>query len=129
MAQLSDDAFAFGSELMPVEEARRAMAERVKAVAEMESVPLIEADGRVLATSLIAPIDLPNFDNSAVDGYAVRFASLKQSGETIMPVAGRHRCRPGERRRCGRQRGAYFYRRADAGKFRHCLHAGGLPRA
>ena len=89
MAQLSDDAFAFGSELMPVEEARRAMAERVKAVAEMESVPLIEADSRVLATSLIAPIDLPNFDNSAVDGYAVRFASLKQSGETIMPVAGR----------------------------------------
>ncbi|MBV8849283.1 MAG: molybdopterin molybdotransferase MoeA [Methylobacteriaceae bacterium] len=89
MAQLSDDAFAFGSELMPVEEARRAMAERVAAVAGTEMVPLIEADGRVLAEPLIAPIDLPNFDNSAVDGYAVRFASLAASGETILPVSGR----------------------------------------
>jgi molybdopterin molybdotransferase len=89
LAQLSDDAFAFGSELMPVEDARRAMAERISAVAETESVSLIEADGRVLAEPLIAPIDLPNFDNSAVDGYAVRFASLAASGETIMPIIGR----------------------------------------
>jgi molybdopterin molybdotransferase len=89
LAQLSDDAFAFGSELMPVEDARRAMAERISAVAETERVPLIEADGRVLAEPLIAPIDLPNFDNSAVDGYAVRFASLAASGETLMPIIGR----------------------------------------
>jgi molybdopterin molybdotransferase len=89
LAQLSDDAFAFGSELMPVEDARRAMAERVSAVAETERVSLIEADGCVLAEPLIAPIDLPNFDNSAVDGYAVRFASLPASGETIMPIVGR----------------------------------------
>jgi molybdopterin molybdotransferase len=89
LAQLSDDAFAFGSELMPVEEARRAMAERVSTVAETEIVSLLEADGRVLAEPLAAPIDLPSFDNSAVDGYAVRFASLAASGETIMPIAGR----------------------------------------
>jgi molybdopterin molybdotransferase len=89
LAQLSDDAFAFGSQLMPVEEARRAMAERVSAVAEIESVALIDADGRVLAEPLIAPIDLPNFDNSAVDGYAVRFAALHTSGETILAVSGR----------------------------------------
>jgi molybdopterin molybdotransferase len=89
LAQLSDDAFAFGSGLMPVDDARRAMAERVGAIAETESVSLIEADCRVLAEPLIAPIDLPNFDNSAVDGYAVRFAALAASGETTMPVAGR----------------------------------------
>ncbi|MEA2839123.1 MAG: molybdopterin molybdotransferase [Methylobacteriaceae bacterium] len=89
MAQLSDDAFAFGSELMPVEEARRAMAARISAVPGTESVALVEADSRVLADQLIAPIDLPNFDNSAVDGYAVCFASLAASGETIMSIAGR----------------------------------------
>jgi molybdopterin molybdotransferase len=89
LAQLSDDAFAFGSELMPVEDARRAIVERISAVAQTESVSLIEADGRVLAEPLIAPIDLPNFDNSAVDGYAVRFASLAASGETVMPMVGR----------------------------------------
>jgi molybdopterin molybdotransferase len=89
VAQLSDDAFAFGSQLMPVEDARRAMAQRVGAVAETELVPLVKADGRVLAEPLIAPIDLPNFDNSAVDGFAVRFASLAASGETILPISGR----------------------------------------
>jgi molybdopterin molybdotransferase len=89
MAQLSDDAFAFGAELMPVEEARRLMRERLTAITESERVPLIEADGRVLTEPLIAPIDLPSFDNSAVDGYAVRFATLAQSGETILPAAGR----------------------------------------
>jgi molybdopterin molybdotransferase len=89
LAQLSDDAFAFGSELIPVEEARRAMANRVRAVVETDDVSLIEADGRVLAKPLVAPIDLPNFDNSAVDGYAVQFASLVASGETILPVVGR----------------------------------------
>jgi len=89
LAQLSDDAFAFGSQLMPVDEAHRTMAERVGAVRETEGVSLIGADGRVLAEALVAPIDLPNFDNSAVDGYAVRFASLAASGETILPISAR----------------------------------------
>jgi molybdopterin molybdotransferase len=89
LAQLSDDAFAFGSELMPVDEARRLMRERLAAITDSEPVSLLEADSRVLAEPLIAPIDLPSFDNSAVDGYAVRFASLAQAGETVLPVAGR----------------------------------------
>src|SRR3954449_1907206 len=89
LAQLSDDAFAFGSQLMPVDEARRTMAERVGAVRETEGVSLIGADGRVLAEALVAPIDLPNFDNSAVDGFAVRFASLAASGGTSFPISAR----------------------------------------
>jgi molybdopterin molybdotransferase len=36
-----------------------------------------------------APVDLPPFDNSAVDGYAVRHADLKRDGETTLKVAGR----------------------------------------
>lgn len=45
-----------------------------------ESVPLLEADGRVLAQDIPAPIDLPSFDNSAMDGYAVRSDDLKGVG-------------------------------------------------
>ncbi len=37
-----------------------------------EPVPLREAHGRVLSESIVAPIDLPPFDNSSMDGYAVR---------------------------------------------------------
>jgi molybdopterin molybdotransferase len=54
-----------------------------------ETVPLAEADGRVLAGPILAPVDLPPFDNSAVDGYAVRFADLAPGSETVMPLAGR----------------------------------------
>jgi molybdopterin molybdotransferase len=36
-----------------------------------------------------APVDLPPFDNSAVDGYAVRHADLKRDGDTRFVIAGR----------------------------------------
>jgi molybdopterin molybdotransferase len=89
MAQLSDDVFSAGDRLMPVDDALALLRARVGAVVETERVALLDADGRVLAESLIAPLDLPVFDNSAVDGYAARFADLAASGETVLPVVGR----------------------------------------
>jgi molybdopterin molybdotransferase len=41
-----------------------------------ESIPLSDASGRVLAERIQSPIDLPSFDNSAMDGYAVRAADV-----------------------------------------------------
>ena len=89
MAQLSNDCFAFGGELMSVDEAKALIAERIAVAAGVEDVPLIEADGRVLAEDIAAPLDLPPFDNSAVDGYAVRFADLAAGRETVLAVVGR----------------------------------------
>src|SRR5215204_4660949 len=89
MAQLSNDCFAFGGELMSVDEAKALIAERIAVAAGVEDVPLIEADGRVLAEDISAPLDLPPFDNSAVDGYAVRFADLAAGQETVLAVVGR----------------------------------------
>ncbi|HEX8665597.1 MAG TPA: gephyrin-like molybdotransferase Glp [Beijerinckiaceae bacterium] len=89
MAQLSNDCFAFGGELMSVDAARALVAERLAPVAAPEEVPLVEADGRVLAEDIVSAVDLPPFDNSAVDGYAVRFLDLAQGAETVLPVAGR----------------------------------------
>ncbi|MFL5199735.1 MAG: gephyrin-like molybdotransferase Glp [Microvirga sp.] len=89
MAQLSNDCFAFGGELMSVDEATTLIGERIAVAAGVEDVPLIEADGRVLAEDIAAPLDLPPFDNSAVDGYAVRFADLAADGETVLAVVRR----------------------------------------
>jgi molybdopterin molybdotransferase len=89
MAQLSSDTFAFGGGLMAVETALALVAERVPPIADIETVPLIEADGRVLAEAIRAPINLPVFDNSAVDGYAVAFADLAPEDETVLPLIGR----------------------------------------
>jgi molybdopterin molybdotransferase len=89
LAQLSDDCFAFGGRLLTLDEARALLAERVGPVPDTEQVPLDEADGRVLAEDVTAPIALPPFDNSAVDGYAVRFSDLPADGEAQLPVRGR----------------------------------------
>jgi molybdopterin molybdotransferase len=89
MVQLSNDCFAFGGELLSLDAARALIGERLAPVAGTETVTLVEADGRVLAEDVTAPLDLPPFDNAAVDGYAVRFADLAPGGETVLPVVGR----------------------------------------
>jgi molybdopterin molybdotransferase len=89
MAQLSDDCFAFGGPMMSVDEAVGIITSRVSAVQETETVPLQMADGRVLARDIAAPLPLPPFTNSAVDGYAVRAADLPPETEQALPLAGR----------------------------------------
>ena len=94
MAQLSDDCFAFGGPLLSVEDALARIAGHVAVSAGAETVPLLDADGRVLAEDVAAPIPLPPFANSAVDGYAVRHADLVAGGvgaggDTVLPVRGR----------------------------------------
>ena len=89
MAQLTDDCFAFSGPLLPVDEVERMIAERVAPVAEIETVPLDAARGRVLAADVVAPIDLPPFDNSAVDGYAVRHADLAAKADTALAIVER----------------------------------------
>jgi molybdopterin molybdotransferase len=89
MAQLSDDCFAFGGPMMSVDQAVAMIAARVTAVRDVESISLAAADGRILASGIAAPLPLPPFTNSAVDGYAVRSDDLAQMEEQAFPVAGR----------------------------------------
>src|SRR5260221_14656337 len=89
MAQLSDDCFAFGGPMMPVDEAVGIIAARVAAVHEIETVALTAADGRILASHVSAPLPLPPFTNSAVDGYARRSGDLPLEAEQAFPVTGR----------------------------------------
>jgi molybdopterin molybdotransferase len=89
MAQLSDDCFAFGGRLLAVEQAEALIAERVPPLEGAEPVALAVALGRVLAEDLRAPVALPPFFNSAVDGFAFRHADLAAEGETRLLLGGR----------------------------------------
>jgi molybdopterin molybdotransferase len=89
MAQLSDDCFAFSGPLLPIADMERLIIERVTPVAEIEQVPLDGALGRVVALDIAAPEDLPPFDNSAVDGFAVRHADLATGADTRLIIAER----------------------------------------
>jgi molybdopterin molybdotransferase len=89
MAQLSDDCFAFGSALLTVAGALAEIEARVTPVVGTETVPLSAAAGRILARDIIATMNLPPHDNSAVDGYAVAHSDLIPDRDTVMPVTGR----------------------------------------
>ena len=89
MAQLSDDCFAFGGPMMSVDEAVGIIAARVARVEGIETVPLAEADRRILAHDIAAPLPLPPFTNSAVDGYAVASRDLPKTTEQAFAVTGR----------------------------------------
>ena len=89
MVQLTDDCFAFSGPLLSLEAMERLIGERIAPVGENEQVTLRDARSRVTAADVTAPVDLPPFDNSAVDGYAVRHADLNPAGATTLLVAGR----------------------------------------
>jgi len=89
MAQLSDDCFAHGGALMPLDEALALLDSKLRPVCEPETLALAAASGRVLAEDVAAAVDVPPHDNSAVDGYAVFFDDLDPAGETRLPVTGR----------------------------------------
>jgi molybdopterin molybdotransferase len=73
---------------MPVAKARELIASFLTPVAAVERVHLRNALGRVLAEDLVSPLAVPGHDNSAMDGYAVRFADLRPDGETVLKRVG-----------------------------------------
>src|SRR5438105_424813 len=89
MAQLSDDCFAGDDALVPAQAALDLILPRLTRVTDSLSLPLVECLDRILAEDVVAAIDVPGGDNSAVDGYAVYFADLDPAAETRLPIGGR----------------------------------------
>ncbi len=72
--------------LMPIEEAMDKMLSRIKPIQTTLSLPA-DALGFVLAEDVLSPIHVPPFDNSAMDGYAIRIQDLEAS--TVLPMVGK----------------------------------------
>jgi molybdopterin molybdotransferase len=89
MAQLSDDCFAVGDRLLTVAEALAEIDARLSRVVESETVELRASAGRILASDVVATMNLPPHANSAVDGYAVAHSDLLPDRETLLPITGR----------------------------------------
>lgn len=74
--------------LLPVESALTTVLAALPRCRDSESVALTQSVGRVLAEDLVAGLDVPPWDNSAVDGYAVRAAEIPEVPVTL-PVSQR----------------------------------------
>lgn len=77
----------FSAGLMSLDAALTQMLSRITPLTAVETLPLVNCFGRILATDVVSPLDVPGFDNSAMDGYAVRLADL--SADKPLPVAGK----------------------------------------
>jgi molybdopterin molybdotransferase len=90
MAKMS----AHGTDLLTFEAAQALVVERVTRL-PAEVVPVADAPGRVLAEAARSAIDLPPFDSSAMDGFAVRAADTPGTLPVVFRVAaGRPAPRP-----------------------------------
>lgn len=64
--------------------------EGIEAISPLD-LQLLDAHGCILAEAVVAGVDLPSFDNSSMDGYAVRVADVASASETNpvkLPVVG-----------------------------------------
>ena len=71
-------------------EALRLLLSEAKPIEDTETIPLMYSTGRVLAEDIASPIDVPGWDNSQMDGYALRvedIASASQDAPVRLPVA------------------------------------------
>ncbi|WP_237885496.1 molybdopterin molybdotransferase MoeA [Pseudomonas sp. PGPR40] len=69
--------------LMPVDEAISRLLDHAPPPPLAQMVRLDQAMGRVLAADIHSPVNLPAWDNSAMDGYALRAADLPQAGDCL----------------------------------------------
>lgn len=74
--------------MLSVREALDTLLAAARPVDEVEQVPTLEANGRVLASSVASTIDVPSNDNTQMDGYAVRAADCI-GGNAVLRVAQR----------------------------------------
>jgi molybdopterin molybdotransferase len=90
MTAFSEDCLAAGLRSpLRIREALDLILACLASMVDSEEVPLRAAVSRVLAEEVIAGIDVPGADNSAVDGYAVHFDDLNAEEQTRLAVIGR----------------------------------------
>ena len=75
--------------MLSVEEARAYLLDRARWIGEIERIAIEDALGRIVATEVTAPIDVPGHANSAMDGYAVRAADIPRAGEVSLRITQR----------------------------------------
>jgi molybdopterin molybdotransferase len=62
--------------LMPIEQAMQLIMDTISPFSEVTNCDINEALDRVIAQDIISPINVPAYDNSAMDGYALRYADF-----------------------------------------------------
>jgi molybdopterin molybdotransferase len=65
--------------MLSVSQSEQIVLDLVQSPTATEAIDLTQATGRILATEILSQLDFPHWDNSAMDGYAVKFADVRSS--------------------------------------------------
>jgi molybdopterin molybdotransferase len=85
----TDPCFDKQDGMLSVEQAIQQLLSQATAITATQRVDLPAGAGRVLAEDLASPIDVPGFDNSAMDGYALHSRDSETAQDTGLPVTQR----------------------------------------
>ena len=76
--------------MLDFDQARARLLEAARTPTETQTLPLLQASGLILARAVVSPINVPGFDNSAMDGYALSvedFAAPPESFPVVQRIA------------------------------------------
>jgi molybdopterin molybdotransferase len=65
--------------MISVAQAEKTILDLIRPLSEIEASDLTLATGRILATEIASKLDFPHWNNSAMDGYAVKFSDVRSS--------------------------------------------------
>ena len=86
--QIAAELQGYDPQALPAPSVLDFLARLVTPVTEVESAPVLDALGRVLAHDLVSPISVPPHDNSAMDGYAFDGAALATGEALTLEIVG-----------------------------------------
>jgi molybdopterin molybdotransferase len=78
--KLTDDCFVHDKDRLRHDEALDILSNRMQTIAQEETITLENARGRIIASDVTAPRNIPAFNNSAVDGFAFSHADFEPTG-------------------------------------------------
>lgn len=88
LAEVANGLPDYDPRALPVDSARRIIADFISPVRAVEQVALRSALDRILGRDIVSPIDVPAHDNSAMDGYALHANSLGKDAASSLRVVG-----------------------------------------
>ena len=88
MPELGPSPLAAGDAQISVAQARASIAAALRPIEGVQTLPLAQALGRVLAADVVSPIDVPAHDNSAMDGFAFAGDALRSEGVSSFRLVG-----------------------------------------
>lgn len=88
LADIASCIAGYDPNALTVAQAKQFIARLVQPVDAVENLPIRSALGRVLASDVVSPINVPAHDNAAMDGYALRGSDLLVDAPTALDIVG-----------------------------------------